>query len=171
MNALDVLAPHLRPDPTTLRPRLVGVYFLISKDVIVYVGQSTDVEVRVVQQTAKRRRRRRVFDRAAWIELPEADLSTYEGALIRALRPKYNRVAPTKNQRDDEVLARLGLPPIDPAMRGLYHVQKPKRLGRRVREFRRRAQRRSRARNLVAKRMRLRGLLWCAIKPILERAS
>lgn len=118
MNPLKALSSWLReipvPEP---RPTHTGVYFLISRGTVVYVGQSLDVERRMIAHWSSTRSRNRVvrrrFDRALFIPLAVEDLNAYEGALIRALRPKYNRVATTRGARDEEVLAVLGIPPND----------------------------------------------------------
>ncbi len=117
MSAVDILSRVMQPAPTpTERPRFVGVYLLLKGEEIVYVGQSTDVEMRLLAHRSSRvrsadRRRwiRLSFDRAIWLPLSAEDLSAYEGALIRALTPKYNRTAPVHRGRDNEILSILGL--------------------------------------------------------------
>ena len=105
--SLAVLAAHCREiDLRSRRRRLVGVYFLISEAAIVYVGQTTDLESRIELHQWEGIK---TFDRAMWIELPADDLSAYEGALIRAIGPKYNDTAPAFRGEDNAVLARLGI--------------------------------------------------------------
>lgn len=105
--SLDVLTPHCHAfDLGARRKRLVGVYFLIAEGVVVYVGQTADLETRIELHQWENVK---VFDRAMWIELSADDLSAYEGALIRALDPKYNDTAPAFRGQDDAVLARLGI--------------------------------------------------------------
>jgi len=120
---LTTLAACCRDIPVE-RTRLVGVYFLIANDEIVYVGQSEDVETRISQHVAERTRPMRgwydkqrpnlackQFDRAIWFPVAAVDLDAYEGALIRALNPLQTFSAPISTGRDAEVLAVLGLAP------------------------------------------------------------
>ena len=89
------------------------MYFLILNDEIVYIGSSRDIESRIENHCrhAPRGRPKKTFTSAVWIELRSCDLKAYEGALIRALRPRYNESAPVHLDRDNEVLIRLGLTP------------------------------------------------------------
>lgn len=113
MNALAVLSPLVAEIPLRQqRASAVGVYFLIADETIVYVGQSCSVLGRIQlheleadsdSATAK------VFTRATWIAIPVGLLNAYEGALIRALRPRYNRRAPAYLGGDNAILLGLGL--------------------------------------------------------------
>jgi len=69
--------------------RECGVYFLIEGEKIVYVGQSVEVTARV---TSHMKDRNKVFDRAAYIPVPEERLDEVELFWIRALRPEFNRM-------------------------------------------------------------------------------
>lgn len=86
----------------------VGIYLLVSDGEIVYVGSSTDVDTRIATHYREARladqETRKVFDRALWYPRPESVLAHYEGALIRALRPKYNARAPRGGVHDAEII-------------------------------------------------------------------
>lgn len=103
---LAALSPQLRElPPPPPRPRYVGVYLLIDGCEVVYVGQSIDIEVRVVSHRVAFR-----GARVTWIPVDEHELDAYEGALIRAFRPRGNLSAPAHTGRDNEILVSLGLP-------------------------------------------------------------
>jgi hypothetical protein len=112
MKAIDVLAARfdeldlarLRPEPKPF------IYFLAYDDEIVYVGQTLDVQARVrIHLQDKRICGPKEFNRVFFVEVDESDLDAYEGALIRALNPKYSLRAPRDRGRDDEVLAIFGI--------------------------------------------------------------
>lgn len=88
-----------------IAPVLCGVYVLYDEDEPVYVGQSADIHTRIFshRQTGKR------FTRVAFLALPASDLNAYEGALIRALRPRLSKSGPRDSSRDEEILTALGL--------------------------------------------------------------
>ena len=115
---LNILARTFRPVDLPRRVQagcsrcgsaLVGVYLLIAREEVTYVGTSTDIIHRLYGQLLDRRRRRKRFDRALWLPLPASVLSHYRGALIRALRPKHNGKAPRSHGYDAEILWGLGL--------------------------------------------------------------
>ncbi len=109
MSALQTLAA-VCTEIDISRKRLCGVYFLILADEVVYVGQSLDVESRVNQHArGDARLAAKGFDRALWLPVAEGDLDAYEGALIRALRPRLSLRCPFDSQRDAEILSVLGL--------------------------------------------------------------
>lgn len=92
-----------------------GVYLLVQRGEIVYVGASVEVEMRVWGHTIERRRGEsaspKKFNRAFWCALPESVLGHYEGAFIRRLHPKYNASAPAHvSGYDNEILDGFGLP-------------------------------------------------------------
>jgi transcriptional regulator with XRE-family HTH domain len=87
--------------------RRCAVYLLVSDGEIIYVGQSQDVDSRLAQH---RRDEGKTFNEVLILEVGAEDLLAYEGALIRAVRPRLNRTTPANADRDDEVLAKLGLP-------------------------------------------------------------
>jgi len=62
-----------------------GVYFLIYRDKVVYVGQSVDVGSRVRQHVGMKE-----FDKYAYIPCPQAMLIKLESLYIHVLRPPYN---------------------------------------------------------------------------------
>ncbi len=66
--------------------RLSGVYFLIDKNRIVYVGQSANFEERLHDH----RVRAKVWDRYYFIECPAEDLAAVERMYIDHFCPKYN---------------------------------------------------------------------------------
>lgn len=68
--------------------RIVGVYFLLSGDSIVYVGQTVDFDARLARH---RIASRKVFDRYAIIECAQRDLNVIEQHYIRKFQPLYNR--------------------------------------------------------------------------------
>ena len=107
-----VAAPALRARRTL--PFSCGVYLLVDATDIVYVGSSTDLDSRLYQHTLDRRSTKpnhaKRWDRALWLGLPAKVLPYYEGALIRALCPRYNRHAPRSCGYDNEILDGFGLP-------------------------------------------------------------
>ncbi len=62
-----------------------GIYFLIQKDQIVYVGQSTNVHVRVTEHA-----REKLFDRINVIECAAKDLNKLEMLYIKKFNPILN---------------------------------------------------------------------------------
>ena len=70
-----------------LRPRICGVYFLLYRGQVVYVGQSKDVVGRINRHVDEHLKD---FDRVLYIPCPSELLDYYEKRLIVALRPKYN---------------------------------------------------------------------------------
>lgn len=65
---------------------LAGVYFLLWKGRVVYVGQSIDVFGRISQH----RRRGRAFDAYNYVPCPVAELAAVESDYIAALLPSGN---------------------------------------------------------------------------------
>lgn len=103
---LTVLCPIIEPHvhlanegiPTPLLPLegklyfvnsalLIGVYFLVESDEVVYVGQSVNTTSRIRSHLSENQKR---FDRSFMMPVPETELDAIEGAFIRALKPKYN---------------------------------------------------------------------------------
>jgi Bacteriophage lambda integrase, Arm DNA-binding domain/GIY-YIG catalytic domain len=64
-----------------------GVYFLISKSQIMYVGKSADVEFRLGQHRA---RRKIEFDSVFIIACPASEMARLEARYIRTLKPPFN---------------------------------------------------------------------------------
>lgn len=94
------------PDPERAH-RNAGVYLLFDGAAVVYVGSSGNVPERVAFHAGPGGHVR--FDRSLWLPLPFAVLPAYEGALIRALKPKYNKRSPAGDEHDREILDGLGL--------------------------------------------------------------
>jgi hypothetical protein len=100
-------------DLRSIHDKFFCVYFLLFRDEIVYVGQSGCIDARIAQHISVGDK---LFDRVLWMSVDENDVDAYEGALIRALRPKHNAVrksgqmrSPANRGRDEEILNALGL--------------------------------------------------------------
>lgn len=65
-----------------------GVYFLIKKDKIVYVGESIDVDKRIIQHIQEKKKS---FDRFAFIECGNEYICELEAEYIAKLSPVYNK--------------------------------------------------------------------------------
>lgn len=85
-----------------------GVYLLLRGVDVVYVGQSTQTDMRVAYH--RQALPPGTFDRALMLRVPPDELDAYEGALIRAFQPKLNRRAPRPSPRELAILLELGLP-------------------------------------------------------------
>jgi hypothetical protein len=72
---------RVRPTP------LIGVYLLLLRDELVYVGSSMNMPIRI----AAHRDNGRPFDRAVFIPTTMSERGNLERMLIRALRPTQNR--------------------------------------------------------------------------------
>jgi hypothetical protein len=64
---------------------ICGIYFLISDDEIVYIGQSINVISRVASH-----KKDKEFDSFSYVEVPKDGLSLFEAAYIDAYKPKLN---------------------------------------------------------------------------------
>lgn len=64
-----------------------GIYFLVSGDDVVYVGQAKTVLYRIIDHIAQGRKE---FDRIFYLPLPKSELNASEKEWAEALRPKYN---------------------------------------------------------------------------------
>jgi len=73
--------------PLPAPPKISGIYFLISGDAIIYVGQSRNVLERV-----NRHELRRFCDSFAYMECDEALAATLERRYIEFLKPIFNAV-------------------------------------------------------------------------------
>ena len=101
-------------DLDACRARIGAIYFLINKDEIVYVGQTMRLIPRItIHLGGDVRSAVEHFDRVRFFTCDQGDLDRYEGALIRALRPRYSRRAPAWRGQDNETLRELGLPTLD----------------------------------------------------------
>ena len=85
-----------------------GIYLLVAGCEVVYVGSSAHVEHRLYTHSLKQPDQKR-FDRAMWLPLPLAVHPHYEGAFIRALRPRHNGTAPRHRGHDLEILEGFGI--------------------------------------------------------------
>ncbi|GIK83061.1 MAG: hypothetical protein BroJett024_41660 [Alphaproteobacteria bacterium] len=73
---------------------LCGVYFLIHRSRVVYVGQSVNILARIADHA----RSVRTFDRAHWVLCPEKDLNELEATYIDVLRPPLNLAKPSRKR-------------------------------------------------------------------------
>lgn len=71
--------------------KLCGVYFLVSGDEVIYVGQSRDIASRV-----ETHQRDKDFDAVAYIECDPAELNAVESDYIAQFSPRLNKGGPTK---------------------------------------------------------------------------
>lgn len=65
---------------------LTGIYFLIDKDLVVYVGQSHNIKHRMIQHNKEK-----VFDNIYYFECPESELNELEAKYIGEFNPSYNK--------------------------------------------------------------------------------
>jgi excinuclease UvrABC nuclease subunit len=68
-----------------------GVYFLICRGVIVYVGQSSDITFRLSAHVSNRKKE---FDSYSYIESNEVNLNNLEAKYIYEFTPFYNKQLP-----------------------------------------------------------------------------
>lgn len=71
--------------------RIVGVYFLLQDDEIVYVGQSTNIMTRLSNHKFEATK---LFSRVFVMECPEAHLDRLERLYIDKFKPRYNSAMP-----------------------------------------------------------------------------
>lgn len=71
------------------------VYFLVSGDEVLYVGQTIELPLRI----ATHRKKGRAFDRVLFLPVPRSRREEYEAAFIKLLRPKMN-----ERMREDDLL-------------------------------------------------------------------
>jgi hypothetical protein len=89
------------------------VYFLIRDDIVVYVGQSTNVHVRVADHRPDKQ-----FDRVLYLPTRREDLERVEREFIGALRPEYHtRVLPSHRRLHLKPVAQPAAEPTDPPRR------------------------------------------------------
>jgi hypothetical protein len=67
-----------------------GVYFLIYRGKVVYIGKSTNVKRRISQHLLTNK----VFDNVSVHHVKYEDLTGLEGIYINALKPEHNKVIP-----------------------------------------------------------------------------
>lgn len=77
-----------------------GIYFLVSENEIVYVGQSTNILDRIGVHL---REKRIIFEKACWIEVQKQYLNSVEQLLIKKFNPKFNRA----HKRNEKLEAKL----------------------------------------------------------------
>jgi DNA-binding XRE family transcriptional regulator len=114
---IEILSRSFRdlPIPSEMpkgRPLFSGIYLLIEGDEITYIGSSSEVEMRIWMHAVEGRSRPAMLkpcNRVLWMPLPHKVLGYYEGALIRAIRPKCNKSAPRHHGYDNEILDGLGI--------------------------------------------------------------
>lgn len=71
--------------PYGLRDKICGVYFLFYQDILVYVGQSVDIDSRLLSHFTTK-----AFDRYSYIVLSEDELDDVENYYINKYKPIYN---------------------------------------------------------------------------------
>jgi len=82
--------------------RISGVYVLLYKNRVIYVGQSVDVRTRIATHRIEK-----PYTRCLVKELPEAMLAEVEKALITVLQPPLNRAGVLQENRESEYSHRL----------------------------------------------------------------
>lgn len=100
--ALQQIADRLIFQPEI--SRVCGVYFLCKQGEVVYVGQSISTGARI----AEHGKCGKDFDFAFIMPIPASDLSTVEGAFIRALKPRLNVIIPPAIPPSEEARERVG---------------------------------------------------------------
>lgn len=118
MTVVEILSQSMREYQLPIRPAIKGriktsaLYVLaLENGEIAYVGTTIDLDNRLCEHRpfyACRSGTRLAY--VFWIPLPAKVFPFYEGALIRALRPTNNRMAPKYFGYDNEILDGLGLP-------------------------------------------------------------
>lgn len=78
--------------------RASGVYFLIEKGEVTYIGQSSNVLSRI----DKHRQNGRPFDAFTYMECPKQDLDHLEALYIQALKPRGNISAGRRRAKQAE---------------------------------------------------------------------
>lgn len=64
-----------------------GIYFLVHKAKVVYIGQAICVVTRIGQHYIEGEK---IFDSVWFVPIPKSDLNFIERAFIKLLKPKYN---------------------------------------------------------------------------------
>lgn len=92
---------------------LMGIYFLMNKGVVIYVGQSHNIKQRMLQHYKEK-----IFDAIFYFECDESQLTELEAKYIDEFNPSYNKThvfkkvlyqirkqnKPNKNQQKDSLL-------------------------------------------------------------------
>lgn len=76
-----------------IEPKICGIYFLIERDRIMYVGLSINIPRRIVQHLDGGV----PSERVAWFEAPEFYLKEIEAYYIQRLKPPRNTSLPRRN--------------------------------------------------------------------------
>lgn len=118
-SALSILERSFRPYVLPSRGgECVGtnIYLLVRDRRIVYVGATGNLQYRISNHTTEMRRLDRGaievgkrFDRALFMPLPGRDKRLFEVALIRELRPEYNKKLNNPMPTEAAALYWLGL--------------------------------------------------------------
>lgn len=66
----------------------IGIYFLMDKSEVVYIGQSINIDLRIAQH----KRTDKEFDRTLYLECGAKELDLLEAAHIQEYQPRYNKV-------------------------------------------------------------------------------
>jgi hypothetical protein len=98
--------------------KVCGIYFLWLGDKIVYVGQSHQIRLRVLQHVDEAVK---VFDGLSFISCPSNELNRRERYFIEALIPRYNACKIAKRARKDAPWRAARQ--LDPPMMGLSRKQ------------------------------------------------
>jgi len=82
--------PESKPVPDDV---LVGIYFLIADEAVVYVGQSVNIRVRADSHRREAKRLGTKLDRVQYLEYPAEELAYWETLWICHYRPHRNYLA------------------------------------------------------------------------------
>jgi len=99
---------------------MCGVYFLVSNDRVVYVGQSVNIPARVAQHKTSGK----TFDRVAFVECEKEWLNVLESLYIHVLRPLLNGDSNTKGLKASPLSMQDMLRYIGPAYNFARGIQK-----------------------------------------------
>jgi hypothetical protein len=78
-----------------------GIYFLCLNNMIQYIGQAINIGNRVIHHFKEDKI---PFNSIYWIQCPLNRLDALEAALIRKLKPAYNKLVPLRSDKLDELL-------------------------------------------------------------------
>jgi hypothetical protein len=91
-----------------LKKKIIGIYFLICKNEIVYVGASIHVFRRVYTHINKNRDRiKKEFDHYCYTQCKEEELSYLEKVHIKFYNPRYNSSKNAPYQRHKKRLKKM----------------------------------------------------------------
>ena len=112
MSSVEILAQRFERIIPHKRGSRSGVYVLLDRGEAIYVGSTVYIDMRVDEHLTgtDTNASRKIFDSVLWLPLPIETAIAYEGALIRALRPRLNLQAPSDWRNDNAILGELGLP-------------------------------------------------------------